>query len=64
MDWISVKDEMPTKGEKVILWGLDRYFGWSRMWIDVYVGSEKWEIADSRDIVTHWMPLPKPPKEK
>lgn len=64
--WISVKDELPPKGQRVL--ALERgkvkivWFGriWPShpdMWHNDYgqtmVGAE----------VTHWMPLPEPPKE-
>lgn len=50
-DWISVKDKMPERSKSVIWAFKDGTIGIWPSW--VIVGG-----------VTHWMPLPEPPKEE
>ena len=69
--WISVKDKLPerkwidylvatriqtdgTRGFN-IAWLNDDNGGWG--------SNDEW-ICDGREIVTHWLPLPEPPKEE
>jgi len=53
MDWISVKDRLPPFYDKsVILFDGEEIFASSLEEPDL----EDWHI-------THWMPLPEPPKE-
>ena len=64
-EWISVKDRLPEKRDDVLLcrkwWGeiSNPQMGWynevSGKWFDL----SNFEICN----VTHWMPLPEPPKE-
>lgn len=61
--WISVKDRLPNPGERVLATdgafvgtAFTRANGWMR-----YEGIDWQVISSSR--VTHWMPLPEPPKE-
>lgn len=67
-DWISVEDRLPEDRSNVLVvaywherWGV--YMGWcapERAEWSVHVG-----IGDRDDVaVTHWMPLPEPPKEE
>jgi len=76
MEWISVKDRMPPKAEDV-LFCLD---GGSMIVVGMLTGHlNRWIISiDNADAingidkeldiidreVTHWMPLPEPPKEQ
>lgn len=60
-EWISVKDRLPESGKEgvlmALLWGgVD--IGWCEdgSWCSEFVN----EYEDGE--VTHWMPLPKPPK--
>lgn len=56
--WISVKERMPEDGKNVLA-----YEGGGFFYIDWCVEGE-WVIAgQSCGVVTHWMPLPEPPKE-
>lgn len=54
--WISVKDEMPDTGVSVLVYGdgsgisLGVYWKWG------------WTTTGYYNAVTHWMPLPEPPK--
>ncbi len=59
--WISVKDRLPEDGKLVItfkngLYELAVYEARRHGWIS---GSWFWSMAT----VSHWMPLPEPPKE-
>ena len=68
--WISVSDRLPSEGDYrechetwdgAVIWtngydiGLGCYHNFTRNWADIYDGYI--------DDVTHWMPLPEPPKE-
>lgn len=62
MEWISVNDRLPEDGQKVITtkngivdiqWYEKRRNGW------ISQGNWFWSMAT----VSHWMPLPDPPKE-
>lgn len=60
-EWISVKERLPeddivcilTDGVSDAIGYRGKVFGWHLMWTD-YLEESK---------VTHWMPLPEPPKE-
>jgi hypothetical protein len=66
MEWISVEDELPVEGDIVWLYPLEDYqqCGW-------YERTDKYDDGDVHIFksvtegyisVTHWMPLPPPPK--
>ena len=57
--WISVKDKLPTIGQRVIVCRKD-----GRVEQGVRNPNDWWKVfgANTRD-VTHWMPMPEPPKE-
>lgn len=52
MNWISVKDRLPEDEETHVL--VYRENGWIEIWPRRYFHTFR---------VTHWMPLPEPPKE-
>lgn len=60
--WISCAERLPDENQEVLCLTPDgsfRVFGWTYidwMWFD----DNEWR--DEKD-VTHWMPLPEPPKE-
>ena len=57
--WISVEDELPPKGINVIVCTTSRNIA-----IDYrYGNSEDVGRTEFRYSVTHWMPLPEPPKK-
>ena len=66
MEWISVKDKMPRINEVVLVYDkfiedvsigyISEFLGERTVWIIDYGESVS-------DTVTHWMPLPEPPKE-
>ena len=58
--WISVKDELPAIGEPVLIFddASDMMFG--------FMSSDGYWLETGSELpcnVTHWMPLPEPPKE-
>jgi len=67
MEWISVKDRLPEKGNPVSV--VVEHMGSVRVglgYCEVYRDEfRQWEDVGGFKInVTHWMPLPEPPKEK
>lgn len=62
-EWISVKDRLPAVGEKVLT--LSKFGHISDRYLHEYGGGLIFSpdgLKPGRD-VTHWMPLPEPPKE-
>lgn len=68
MEWISVKDRLPDEGQFVIMY-FARQNGYN---IGDYKLANTWQGKKLKfvpfnswwdDAVTHWMPLPEPPKE-
>ena len=67
--WISVKDRLPENEQYVMLWtktGVMKYAKYlndepHRPWITY---DEDGSIRAWDNVVTHWMPLPEPPKEE
>lgn len=59
--WISVEDRLPEEGETVLCYYESDLMGvctrLHEIWEDSY---GYWE---SDDAITHWMPMPEPPKE-
>jgi hypothetical protein len=76
MEWISVKDRLPQYEDDYLTYIIDNGCSY-RQQVQRFVKKPKtlkgmygdsfthWELTQWDDnIVTHWMPLPKPPKEK
>lgn len=69
--WISVKDRLPQRKWIDCLVATkiqgDGTRGFNIAWVNddngVWKSNDEW-ICDGREIVTHWMPLPEPPKEE
>ena len=58
--WTSIKEELPKDSGTYFVWCGEGYD------LALYIKNVKWCLPDMRDItklVTHWMPLPEPPKE-
>lgn len=55
--WISVEEMLPDGEENRYLIRMDHGF------IDTAIWDGEWELWADAGEVTHWMPLPKPPKE-
>ncbi|GAG11897.1 unnamed protein product [marine sediment metagenome] len=67
MDWISVKDKLPEDCKNVLCYIKDiecKFYGEGYY----YESIKHWYLRKTRTNgnyeVTHWMPLPEPPKEK
>ncbi len=68
--WISVNDRLPNSNKKVLVYcknerdeyvGVGYYRNWmGKYWFDSE-NKEPFEVCGYE--VTHWMPLPEPPKE-
>lgn len=61
MEWIKVEDKMPTERASTdFVLGYDCFYG--RIGI-AYFNGRRLVLSDSDDCeITHWMPLPEPPK--
>lgn len=62
MEWIKVSERLPELGERVLV--CEKDFGVQVGHLDIKV---KWQFSYSSFPsvikITHWMPLPNPPKE-
>lgn len=65
MEWISVKEKVPTNRNLVLVSNVDSKHK-ADHWICAGELNENGEwcnqFSDDTIIVTHWMPLPEPPK--
>jgi hypothetical protein len=57
--WVSVDDELPNDGEEVLMYMND---GAVMSDIKCHSGRYSNKYGFERSRVTHWMPLPEPPK--
>lgn len=61
--WISVKDRMPEDDATYLVYGRNGY----GIVFAVYYGDGEWltcdDLTNITRFVTHWMPMPEPPKE-
>lgn len=59
--WISIKDRLPEDGVEVLVHDTDCgvLIGWYDKKDNIFVC----EFINQLDAVTHWQPLPKPPKD-
>jgi len=62
-NWISCKTKKPNKNDRVLVFS--SYEGNESQHVAEYVASDIFWRGDDADIfhVTHWMPLPEPPKD-
>ena len=62
--WIPVKERLPEECDRYLTVSIEPWFGstvvdtmrWSRIWM--------YDGRPTEATVTHWMPLPTPPKEE
>jgi hypothetical protein len=60
LKWIPVSERLPEKDVKVLTFGV---YGFSVNYRDRF--SRKWRGVNGKpQWITHWMPLPEPPKEE
>jgi len=60
MEWISVEDRLPEPPVRVFTWG-----AFDIPWPCYFTSESKWRDATDGEWlvgITHWMPLPEPPK--
>ena len=59
--WISVKDELPTENDDYLVYLLNGH-----LCIGYWLAEDFWSKGyyTNRLEVTHWQPLPEPPKEE
>lgn len=64
MEWINVKDLLPKKDIPVLVFYYDKYMDVMEYWYDDEAGKPNFygPPSPSLDCVTHWMPLPLPPR--
>lgn len=60
MEWISVKNKLPQKWENVLCFYKYEPDSPNVVCENTYLGGGMW--MSETDKVTHWMPLPEPPK--
>jgi hypothetical protein len=65
MKWIRVEDELPPLKTYVIGYVVNLFGRGKNYVIEVYFSDQqKWLMEENYEcVVTHWMPLPEPPKE-
>ena len=61
MNWINVRERQPEKGERVLVC-IQTRFG---LEIDIkrHLSGGRFVHLNYDEPITHWMPLPEPPKE-
>lgn len=55
--WISVKDRLPKTGSLALVYG-----SLGAMTVARYIARNDWVVPGLFSTITHWMPLPEPPK--
>ena len=63
-EWISVNDRLPEDIGYYLVVYRDKYNGSTSIALDNYVkcGAGEWWASEFTHNITHWMPLPQPPK--
>ncbi len=61
MDWISVKDRLPERLQRVIVYAAGIILSDCCYLRDGFYDNNTGLKIDP-DLITHWMPLPEPPK--
>lgn len=65
MEWISVKDRLPNEMDDCLVWYKSK-FTYDHIRTACYLGNNFFSTSGISHLdftVTHWMPLPEPPKE-
>lgn len=65
--WISVEDRLPDKWQNVLSCIVAVDGSWKHVGTDIYFGGGRWAMITHDECeemkITHWMPMPEPPKE-
>jgi hypothetical protein len=61
-EWISVKDRLPANRTSVLVWCPERRNKYTAYWADGEWTHFAGFFSFVEEEVTHWMPLPEPPK--
>lgn len=63
MEWISVKDRLPEVDQGILLyWNDDICTGYLTKYGNDFIFCDGFTDDYEKEFVTHWMPLPEPPK--
>ncbi len=68
-DWVNINDSMPSEGTEILLYGTESDFSEMTIYLGDYMdGFFAYMTPCNRfegrlNKVTHWMPLPNPPKD-
>lgn len=62
-EWISVKDRLPMLNEYVLVYAKRGVQGGMQIDIEYLCGDMRWSGDSVFSEITHWIPLPKPPRE-
>ena len=58
-EWISVKERLPERWQNVLAYRKNK-----KVRMEFICSNGEWEMDDAcMPSVTHWMPIPEPPKE-
>lgn len=58
--WISVEERLPEEADEVLVFCRNGETTWTNL--AHRVGKQWWRVGVPMQCVTHWMPLPEPPK--
>lgn len=61
--WISVKERWPNVDERVLVYQKDGVHGGQPIDIEYLLCDGFWKDQGLISGITHWMPLPEPPRE-
>ena len=62
--WIPVKERLPSKNARYLTVSIEPWFGATVVDIMRWSGVWMYDGRQTEATVTHWMPLPTPPREK
>ena len=65
MKWISVKDRLPETGKRVLVFGTwdDVHSAYFSVKQNAFFDDSFAPERNITEFITHWIPLPEPPKE-
>ena len=63
-EWIPVTERMPIENDRYLTVSIEPWFGTTGVDIMRWSGVWMYDGRQTEAKVTHWMPLPEPPKEE